>query len=229
MGRMVLPGEMGFEGFSGLFNRLNDPNAPQPQLASAPISGIPAAGISGIPAAGYADGGNVVGGEYDFESARQMYGLGKLVKKVTKTVKKIAKSPIGKAALLYAGGTYLGGLQSFGGAGFGTGNFLTNLKSGKGIANLFNFGKTKLFSSPFTKTVKNFGLDRQMFNAARTAAGTSSGGLGIGSAILGASALAGSIAFLASGLECIIVQTFSFFSTLTVIFNSPFDIFMINS
>ena len=43
---------------------------------------------------------NVVGGEFDFESARQMYGLGKLVKKVTKTVKKIAKSPIGKAALL---------------------------------------------------------------------------------------------------------------------------------
>ena len=42
---------------------------------------------------------NVVGGEYDFESARQMYGLGKLVKKVTRTVKKIAKSPIGKAAL----------------------------------------------------------------------------------------------------------------------------------
>ena len=35
----------------------------------------------------------VVGGEFDFESARQMYGLGKLVKKVTRTVKKIAKSP----------------------------------------------------------------------------------------------------------------------------------------
>ena len=44
-----------------------------------------------------------VGGEFDFESARQMYGLGKLVKKVTRTVKKIAKSPIGKAALLYIG------------------------------------------------------------------------------------------------------------------------------
>ena len=54
---------------------------------------------SGIPAAGYADGGNVVGGEYDFESARQMYGLGKLVKKITRSVKKIAKSPIGKAAI----------------------------------------------------------------------------------------------------------------------------------
>ena len=44
----------------------------------------------------------VVGGEMDFESARQMYGLGKLVKKVTRSVKKIAKSPIGKAAILGA-------------------------------------------------------------------------------------------------------------------------------
>jgi hypothetical protein len=35
----------------------------------------------------------------DLESARQMYGLGKLVKKVTRSVKKIAKSPLGKAAI----------------------------------------------------------------------------------------------------------------------------------
>ena len=63
----------------------------------------------------------VVGGEFDFESARQMYGLGKLVKKVTRTVKKIAKSPVGKAALLYAGGSYLSGfgaLKGLPGAGF---------------------------------------------------------------------------------------------------------------
>ena len=59
--------------------------------------------------------GGPIGGEYDFESARQMYGLGKLVKKVTKTVKKIAKSPIGKAALIGGGlgiaGTGFGGLR----------------------------------------------------------------------------------------------------------------------
>ena len=70
----------------------------------------------------------VVGGEFDFESARQMYGLGKLVKKVTKTVKKIAKSPIGKAAII-GGLGYLsmggaGGLQSF----FGKGTFNPFLK-----------------------------------------------------------------------------------------------------
>ena len=49
------------------------------------------------------------GGIMDFESARQMYGLGKLVKKVTRGIKKIAKSPIGKAALL-GGGLGLAGI-----------------------------------------------------------------------------------------------------------------------
>ena len=50
--------------------------------------------------AGLAEGGMPYeGGIMDLESARQMYGLGKLVKKVTRGVKKIAKSPIGKAAL----------------------------------------------------------------------------------------------------------------------------------
>ena len=60
-----------------------------------------------------ADGGPI-GGEFDFESARQMYGLGKLVKKVTRTVKKIAKSPIGKAAIVGAGLYGLGGGTFFG-------------------------------------------------------------------------------------------------------------------
>jgi len=95
----------------------------------------------GIPAAGYADGGimnsNVVGGEFDFESARQMYGLGKLVKKVSKTVKKIAKSPIGKAAII-------GGLAYFGGGG---GNPFTAAGRGKfSLSNLFSLTKNPLIS-----------------------------------------------------------------------------------
>jgi hypothetical protein len=97
-----------------------------------------------------ADGGPI-GGIMDLETSRQMYGLGKLVKKATRAVKKIAKSPIGKAALLYAGGTYLGGLQRFGGAGLGSGTFLSNLKSGQGIVNLGGFLKGKLFDSATTK------------------------------------------------------------------------------
>ena len=81
----------------------------------------------------------VVGGEFDFESARQMYGLGKLVKKLQEQLKDW-QSPIGKAAiLLYAGGTYLGGLKAFGGAVLDQ-DSLSNLKTGQGIGNLIRFG-----------------------------------------------------------------------------------------
>ena len=65
------------------------------------------------------------GGIMDLESGRQMYFLGKLVKKATRAVKKIVKSPIGKAALMYFGGNALmgagggKGLSSF----FGKGSF----------------------------------------------------------------------------------------------------------
>ena len=48
---------------------------------------------------GMADDDDPVGGIMDLESGRQMYFLGKLVKKVTRGVKKIAKSPVGKLAL----------------------------------------------------------------------------------------------------------------------------------
>ena len=36
------------------------------------------------------------------QQPRQLYGLGSLVKKITRPIKKIVKSPIGKAALLGA-------------------------------------------------------------------------------------------------------------------------------
>ena len=95
---------------------------------------------------------DVVGGEYDFESARQMYGLGKLVKKVTRTVKKIAKSPIGKAALLYTGAGGLGNLaagQSFF-SNFARPGFLGNVGSifsGDGIRNIL-VGRPESIISP---------------------------------------------------------------------------------
>jgi len=71
------------------------------------------------------------GGIMDLESGRQQYFLGKLVKKATRAVKKIAKSPIGKAAIL-------GGLAYFGGGG-GLPKFL----SGKGLG---GFSTKTLFS-----------------------------------------------------------------------------------
>jgi len=75
--------------------------------------------------------GGLADGNFDFESARQMYGLGKLVRKVTRSVKKIAKSPVGKAAIVGAGIYGLGGgfglkpggfsFSNLPGAGFFTG------------------------------------------------------------------------------------------------------------
>jgi len=61
--------------------------------------------------------GGMMDGNMD-EMGRQMYGLGKLVKKATRGIKKLVKSPVGKIALL-AGGA---GLLS--GGGFGLPSFL---------------------------------------------------------------------------------------------------------
>ena len=66
------------------------------------------------------------------QDPRQNYFLGKLVKKATRGIKKIAKSPIGKLALL-AGGAY--GLGALGGAAKG-GGFLNMLRTG----GMKNFG-----------------------------------------------------------------------------------------
>ena len=87
-----------------------------------------------------ADGGPI-GGEYDFESARQMYGLGKLVKKVTRTVKKIAKSPVGKAALIGGG---------LGLAGIGPLKGLASTGFGKGLASFFGTGSLNPFKMMMT-------------------------------------------------------------------------------
>jgi hypothetical protein len=98
------------------------------------------------------------GGIMDLESGRQMYFLGKLVKKAGRAIKKVVKSPIGKAALLYFGGNAL--------MGAGGGGGLTSLfKSGKGLK-LKNFltdsimGKAIGVDSPAAKNriVRSGGL-----------------------------------------------------------------------
>jgi hypothetical protein len=61
------------------------------------------------------------------QEPRQLYGLGSIVKKAVRGVKKIAKSPVGKAALIGGG---LWGLSKFG-IGGGIGNLL---KTGAGKA-----------------------------------------------------------------------------------------------
>ena len=79
-------------------------------------------------------------------SLRQPYGLGKLVKKAFKGVKKIAKSPLGKAAMLGAG-AYFAPMMWGQGAGFGG--------WGKGLAALRN---TKLGGSMFGTAQKMPGI-----------------------------------------------------------------------
>ncbi len=92
------------------------------------------------------------GGIMDLESGRQMYFLGKLVKKATRAVKKVAKSPIGKAALLYGLGSLGAGALGKYNAGTGSG-FFSGLK-GKlfGQAASKAAGPMKyLQGTPFTK------------------------------------------------------------------------------
>tara|TARA_Y100000592_G_scaffold31430_1_gene50056 strand:- start:385 stop:2259 length:1875 start_codon:yes stop_codon:yes gene_type:complete len=66
----------------------------------------------------YEDGG-YTGGIMDLETGRQMYFLGKLVKKATRAVKKIVKSPVGKIGLgalaFKFGAPFLTGGGGFGG------------------------------------------------------------------------------------------------------------------
>jgi hypothetical protein len=66
--------------------------------------------------------------------ARQAYGLGSLVRKITRPIKKILKSDIGKAALLYGAATYLGGTKAM--SGDGTLSFMDRLRSPELLKNL---------------------------------------------------------------------------------------------
>jgi hypothetical protein len=95
------------------------------------------------------------GGIMDLESGRQMYFLGKLVKKATRAVKKVAKSPFGKAALGAA-------LFKFGG-GFGGGKGLSSF-FGKGSFNPLRMAAQATADGPMTqlsplgKILSKFGM-----------------------------------------------------------------------
>ena len=84
----------------------------------------------------------IQGGLGSLQDPRQGYFLGKLVKKATRAVKKVAKSKLGKAALI-GGGLYLTGGMLGGGGGFG--NFAQlgrSAMSGLGSLKTGMFGKS---------------------------------------------------------------------------------------
>jgi len=78
------------------------------------------------------------GGLGSLDAPRQGYFLGKLVKKATRAVKKVVKSPLGKAALIGFGGAGLMGMGPLGGMLGGVGG---------GIGRAFGAAKTGLGSS----------------------------------------------------------------------------------
>jgi hypothetical protein len=80
------------------------------------------------------------------QEPRQLYGLGSLVKKITRPIKKIIKSPIGKIGLTALGGYALGG--GFGAGGFKFGNILSK---GKGLTSMFSKAKSALTGSNLFK------------------------------------------------------------------------------
>ena len=92
------------------------------------------------------------------QEPRQLYGLGSLVKKITKPIKKIVKSPIGKAALGAAAVYGLGG--GFGAGGFKAGNIPgigKFLSRGRNLGTMFS-GKapTGIFSNILSGAKKGF-------------------------------------------------------------------------
>ena len=93
------------------------------------------------------------------QQPRQLYGLGSLVKKITRPIKKIVKSPIGKAALLGAAAYGLGGAKFLGGKGLFT--------PGQGLSrfgNLKNFALDRLLGSQVARGEKGITREGGLFS-----------------------------------------------------------------
>ena len=112
------------------------------------------------------------------QEPRQLYGLGSLVKSIGKTIKKVVKSPIGKAAVLGLGGYALGG-------GFGPGGFaFRNIPGFTGAKNLL-MGKPLGFKTAGDAVARSGGI----LDIGKKFLGSTAGQVGIGAAL---SALAAS-------------------------------------
>ena len=180
-------------GEGGIFNTVAQqrPVMSSPQT-TAPVTSAPAVDLNRVAYRLMADGGAVIDDE-----PRQAYGLGSIVKKATRAVKKVAKSDIGKAAIAAAGIYYLGG-GTFGGLRAGAPGFSFGNLPGAG----FFKGKSALNTS-LLQNLPSTVSDRLATQAAKTAMGTGSksifGGLGT-KAGLGIAALS-ALPLLGVGVE----------------------------
>ena len=102
------------------------------------------------------------------QEPRQLYGLGSFVKKITRPIKKVLKSPIGKAAAIGLGGFALGG-------GFGPGGFAFNKIPGFLKAKNFMLGAPQDFGrgAGFLDKLKGLGTTKGIL------------GIGAGAGLLG--------------------------------------------
>ena len=105
-----------------------------------------------------------MGGLMTLEEPRQGYFLGKLVRKAKKAVKKVVKSPLGKAALIGGGLGLLGGAKFLGGQGIFAGG--QGFDRFRNLANLIRpaatnvSGKRGLLSGLFFDKDGDFSLGR---------------------------------------------------------------------
>jgi len=105
-----------------------------------------------------------MGGLMTLEEPRQGYFLGKIVKKAKRAIKKVVKSPLGKAALIGGGLGLLGGAKFLGGQGIFAGG--QGLGRFRNLANLIRpaatnvSGKRGLLSGLFYDKDGDFSLGR---------------------------------------------------------------------
>ena len=103
------------------------------------------------------------GGIMTLEEPRQGFFLGRIVKKAKRAVKKITKSPLGKAAILAGLGYGLGGAKFLGGQGiFAGGQGLSRFSNLMNLVRPINAatGKKGLLSGLFYDPKGNFSLGR---------------------------------------------------------------------
>ena len=151
------PGSIKDKQLKNMYNIFQETGMQDPRMKDLMQEDIKEGGPLSLPEEAYqtaAEGGRIgamEGGIMDLETGRQMYFLGKLVKKATRAVKKVVKSPIGKAAIgaaLFKAGGGFKGLGSL----FGTGS-LNPLK-----AEIMDSGTRGIGLSKFGRILSDFGL-----------------------------------------------------------------------